>query len=276
MPLSISQSKPIPEHKSKWLLFIQVMLLMFIQSIALNARGAVASTLTDTGICAGTSITLTSPRTGADSYIWSTSQTGPTLTVSPAATTIYWVEANYTSTGTLYRDSFTVHVETQASPPAIKLDSTFITGTSCNGCKVKWYRNNNVVKITPDTLFFPLEGVYHARLSLGSYCWSLPSPYIYVPNDRDTSGLDIKTFIYPNPSTGYFNIDLQFPRMLSSVFKVTVVSSSGTVLYKSEPFLYRTGSSRIPIRLPAGFSGAAVVQLVLPGRIPITKPIIVQ
>jgi hypothetical protein len=277
MPLSIIQRKPVPvAHKSSRLILVQGILLLFIQLIAVNGRGAVFSSLTDTGICAGTSITLTSPRTGANQYTWSTTQTGASITVSPGATTIYWVEASYTSTGALYRDSFTVNVEAKAAAPAIKLDSTFITSTSCTNCKVKWYRNNTFLKITPDTLFFPLEGVYYAQLSLGSYCWSLPSPYIYVPNDRDTSSLTINTFIYPNPNTGYFNVDLVFPRMLSSVFKVTVVSTSGTVLYKAEPFLYRTGSSRIPIRLPAGFSGQAVVQLVLPGRVPITKQIIVQ
>lgn len=262
--------------KSRRTVFIQGILLLMIQLIAVDGRAAVFSSSTDTGICSGTSITLASPRTGANVYSWSTTQTGPTIIVSPATTSIYWVEASYTATGIVYRDSFTVHVEAKTAAPAIKLDSNFITSTSCNGCNVKWYRNNNFLKITPDTLFFPLEGVYYAKLSLGSYCWSLSSPYIYVPNDRDTSGLVIKTFIYPNPNTGYFNIDLLFPRMLSSVFRVTVVSTSGNILYQSEPFLYRTGSSRIPIRLPAGFSGQAVVQLVLPGRVPITKQIIVQ
>lgn len=271
------QSKPVrPVHSKKVPLSLILFFLLLLQLVNTKGMAAVSSALVDTGICAGASITLTSPRTGADLYAWSTTQTGSSITVSPAATAIYWVEATYNSSGTVFRDSFTVKVETIATAPSIRLDSTFITSTSCTGCKVKWYRNNIFLKITPDTLYFPLEGVYYAQLSLGSFCWSLPSAYLYVRNDRDTSRLDIKTFLFPNPSTGYFNIDLQFPRMLSSVIKVTVVSSGGTLLYKSEPFIYRTGSTRIPVRLPAGFSGQAVVQLMLPGRAPISKQIIVQ
>lgn len=74
-------------------------------SVEVIVNGITVDAGQDTAICAGDSITLTA--TGATTYQWSNGSVTPSITVSPAATTTYFVTGTALCTG---EDSVTVQV----------------------------------------------------------------------------------------------------------------------------------------------------------------------
>jgi hypothetical protein len=71
----------------------------------------------DTAVCPGESLTLTPQVSGSGSYLWSTGDTGPTLTVSPDQTTTYSLTLSGNDCQTPVSASVTVTVlDAQSSP----------------------------------------------------------------------------------------------------------------------------------------------------------------
>jgi subtilisin-like proprotein convertase family protein/PKD repeat protein len=97
-----------------------------VDSTIINVIAAPAVTVNSPAICAGSSATLTA--TGASSYLWSTSDVTPSITVSPAATAPYTVTGTDAATGCSTTVTSTVTV---SSLPDVSNASSPIT--ICSG-----------------------------------------------------------------------------------------------------------------------------------------------
>ena len=90
-------------------------------------RGSAVNAGEDATICQGDTATLTA--SGADSYLWSTGETTPTIAVTPNTTTTYTVTGTHTNGTTTTNDSVTVTVNELPSVSA-GADQTICSGES--------------------------------------------------------------------------------------------------------------------------------------------------
>ena len=248
-----------------------IVVLVFIFSNILFAQNAVA--LIDTTICKGSVIKLVSPKIGSYTYLWSTGETSESIIVSPASTTVYSVQS--TSTAGVFIDEFRVAVDVPLNAPTITFNLDRLISTYSPNTQIRWLKNNLVLPgQNSDTLKFPLQGVYKSEISSLGACWT-PSQLIYVPMDTDTSTSGFKAIVFPNPSSGYFNLLLDLPLRISKEDTIIVSDISGNKIFEKKQFIYHSSMVKIPITLPAGFKGQALITTILNGIIN-TQQVIIQ
>lgn len=228
----------------------------------------------DTTICKGAKIKLSSTNiSSSNTYLWSTGETTESIFVSPTSTTTYRVETTLT-TGIII-DEFKVIVDEPVLPPAIKFVVDRLISTNDPAYRVRWLRNNSILYgQNSDTLKFPLEGVYKSEVSRLGGCWT-SSQLLYVSQDTDTANITYSVLLFPNPSNGYFNILLSMPRKVSKNILVIVSDLSGRMIFEKKQFVFQSLSSKIPIRLPAGYKGQAILSILVNG-IKTNQQIIIQ
>jgi hypothetical protein len=248
-------------HKRK-LLFI-VLLFFITQSILAN----------DTIICKGKSIKLISPRLGNYTYLWSTGETTSSITVNPAQTTEYTIESF--STVQSFIDKIVVIVDDFLPPPIINFSLDKIISTTSLVSKIRWVKDNKIILgITIDTLKFPLRGVYRSEISNLGGCWT-PSQSIYVAQDTDTARINYSSIVYPNPSTGYFNLILNLPRKVSKNIEIKIQDVNGAKVFELKQFVFHSTNVKFPIRLPAGIKGQLILTISVNGILT-TQQVVIQ
>jgi hypothetical protein len=245
--------------------------LVFIFSNLLFAQNAVA--LFDTTICKGSMIKLVSSKVGPYTYLWSTGETSESIFVSPTSTTTYTVESTFA--GGVFIDQFKVDVDIPLPAPNIVFSLDRLISTYSPNTQIRWLKNNSILSgQSSDTLKFPLQGVYKSEVSSLGGCWT-PSQLIYVSQDTDTAKRGFKTIVFPNPSSGYFNLLLDLPTRISKEVTIIVSDISGNKIFEKKQFIYQSTLVKIPITLPAGFKGQALLTTILNGMID-TQQVIVQ
>jgi hypothetical protein len=248
-----------------------IVVIVFIISNLLFAQNALA--LNDTTICKGSKIKLTSSKVGSYTYLWSTGETTESILVSPTTTTTYTVQS--TSLAGVFNDQFKVIVDVPLPPPSILFSVDRLISTYSTNTQIRWLKNNVILPgQNIDTLKFPLQGVYKSEISSLGACWT-PSQLIYVPMDTDTSTSGFKAIVFPNPSTGYFNLLLDLPSRISKDVTIIVSDMSGNKIFEKKHFIYHSSMVKIPITLPAGFKGQALISTMLNGIIN-TQQVIIQ
>ena len=248
-----------------------IVVIVFIISNLLFAQNAVA--LNDTTICKGSKIQLTSSKVGSFTYLWSTGETTESILVSPTATTTYTVES--TSTAGVFNDQFKVIVDIPLPPPSIVFSVDRLISTYSTNTQIRWLKNNVILPGQgSDTLKFPLKGVYKSEVSSLGGCWT-PSQLIYVSQDTDTTKREFKAIAFPNPSTGYFNLILDLPTKISKEVIIIVSDISGSKIFEKKQFIYHSAFVKIPITLPSGFKGQALLTTILNGIVN-TQQVIIQ
>jgi hypothetical protein len=93
--------------------------------------------------------------------------------------------------------------------------------------------------------------------------------------DTDTTTSGFKAIVFPNPSTGYFNLLLDLPLRISKEVTIIVSDISGNKIFEKKQFIYHSAMVKIPITLPAGFKGQALITTMLNGIIN-TQQVIIQ
>jgi len=245
--------------------------IFFIFSNLIFVQNAIA--LFDTTICKGSRIELVSPKLGSYTYLWSTGETTERIFVSPTSTTTYTVQS--TSITDVFNDQFNVIVDVPLPPPTIVFSLDKLISTYSPNTQVRWLKNNVILAgQVSDTLKFPLQGVYKSEVSSLGGCWT-PSQLIYVSQDTDTAQRAYKAIVFPNPSTGYFNLILELSTKISKEVTIIVSDGSGGKIFEKKQFIYQSAFVKIPITLPAGFKGQAIITTLLNGIIN-TQQVIIQ
>ena len=245
--------------------------LVFIFSNLIFAQNAFA--LIDTTICKGSLIKLVSSKIGSYTYLWSTGETSESIIVSPSTTTLYSVQT--TSATNVFVDEFKVIVDVPLTTPSITFNLDKLISTFSPNTMIRWLKNNLVISgQNTDTLKFPLQGVYKSEVSNLGGCWT-SSQLMYISQDTDTTTSGFKPIVFPNPSTGYFNLLLDLPKRISKEVIIIVSDISGNKIFEKKQFIYQSALVKIPITLPAGFKGQALLTTILNGIVN-TQQVIIQ
>ena len=220
----------------------------------------------DTAVCAGENITLFANATGGTppyTYLWSTFQTGQSITVTPTATTTYSVtviDAGFnTTTG-----SVTVSITQGLQPNLVTTDTVL--------CLSSW------------PVPFPTSATLSVAQGFSGYSWSTgqagPNLNSIVVQSQDTgwktyyvtvtsascSGVDSVSIyyqiceaieentllsnivIYPTPATDQLNI--QFNSRISNTIDVEILTLQGVRLFQSRESM-SVGSNHLEFDIPS-------------------------
>jgi hypothetical protein len=216
-----------------------------VSSSNLSAKPAI--TVSDKLICAGEIVTLSvvnSPE--FVSYLWSSGETTPTITVSPTATTSYFVTVVTLACGSIVSVPDTVIVQAAPAVPAVirnQTSNTLIanTGSASDIVAYQWFVASNqdcqlteIAGATQSVLSFTESGYYVVEVKNQNGCVSRSvCGTLFVPGTSVSEGLVLANVsIYPNPTQGEFAIsaswDLTTPvsvELYDAVGKLVLVQS---------------------------------------------------
>lgn len=228
-------------------------------TISLNATAA------GTAICEGSASTLTatgSGGTGALSYTWSTGSTSNTVSVNPAATSVYTVNTTDANSCT---KSATVGVTVNALPSVsltaaagnvcVNSGSIALTGSPAGGS----YNGTNVsgTAFTPAT-----SGTFTTAYSFTNSttgCANTATTAIVVSlctGIEVIDGADSEISLYPNPGNGVVTIGLSAPA------HITITNMTGSTILVTE----KSEAGKHSLDLSKEANGVYVVQVIQNGK----------
>ena len=179
--------------------------------------------VTNATICSGTSATLSV--SGANTYTWSTTQTGTSIVVSPTVTTIFNVTG--TSLNLCANTATTAVYVNSAIIPNITFTGT--TLQSSPSVSYQWYLNGGIIAGATSQTYAPVQtGDYTVVVYDQNGCTATSA--IYTLLDTGLSDLAGKTGyadVYPNPTEGNFIVNTPFLE-----FRIEVVNTLGQVVLK--------------------------------------------
>jgi hypothetical protein len=229
-------------------------------TIIVNSNSPLTILPQSDSICIGQSITLSVPVSGSD-YVWSpsstlNSSTGDTVVASPYVTTTYIV-TGINSFGCSVSGIDTVTVNFTIDTITIKGDTLISSAIQGN----QWYWNGTLIPgATNQTYIATINGVYFVTTSQGCGI-SLPV-IIGSAGINWLSATNNQLSIYPNPTSGQFNIKLNgnqsgctievYNLMGEKVYQSVLSNSQNTINISTQPggmyFVYLKSDQGVEVR----------------------------
>lgn len=210
-------------------------------SKVLTVRSYPKTTVTpgDTTICDGSAITLTG--NAGTSYTWSTGSTNASITVTPPATTQYWVvgkNANCvgdTAYVTVTNNPIPV-VVANANPDTICLGSAvYFSMTGSNAITYSWDFGDMNTSTTPNLMHtYTSPGLYTAKLKgVFGVCDNTGTIQVLVNDCTGINEEDISksVVVYPNPANHFLNISVLDESMKD--IEIDIFNNAGQIVYSS-------------------------------------------
>jgi len=186
----------------------------------------------DQNICNGDSANLTC--TGGVTYLWSTTDTTASITVSPSTTTTYYVTVT-NSNGCTDSDEIVVNVyETSAVADfivSINCFSVYFINNYSSASSYYWNFGDGSTSTEENPVHnYATDSIYNVTLIAISPCGNDTVSYnIEVTSLSDELESDYYVNVYPNPNKGTFDIKL----VSDEIEDITIVIESidGQVIY---------------------------------------------
>ena len=132
--------------------------------------------------------------------------------------------------------------------PQITSQANSLIATNSNN--YKWFKNNLLVSgVTANVLFNPSVGVYRVETSLDKFCWDASDDHMIITNNLPLLTDTVHLSVFPNPSSGIFNVVADFEKTTNVITKVTVVDINGAVIYQSQRLLFFSKKIMLPVNL---------------------------
>lgn len=237
--------------------------------------GPMAIVSNDTIICAGEPVTISAA--GGTGYLWSNGVINQSFTVSPSQTTVYTVIVSDTSACTAV-DSVIVTVNNPyifLGPDLTVVDTTSVILDAGYGyVDYKWSTGD----ITQSIIIDPY---INAQLGINTYSVQVTDVYGCIAADTieidyvltvSEASKDISFGIYPNPTTGQFNIVIE--GTIHQSFSLDIMNLEGRLI-KHEKIFVNQATYTQQIDLLNFAKGVYMVRLMNEGLV-ITKKLIVQ
>jgi hypothetical protein len=200
----------------------------------------------DSTICFKDSLILKSSNY-YDKYLWSNGDT--------TATTIIRSSGKVTLRGALAGSSCYSLPSAEATgiknlnlKPEITSNANTLIATNSNN--YKWFRNNIIVRgVTSNSLFNPSIGVYRVETSLDKFCWDTSPDFMIVTNNLPIVNDTVQLSVFPNPSSGIFNVVADFEKTTNVVTNIKVVDINGVLIYQSQRLLFFSKKIMLPVDL---------------------------
>lgn len=187
-----------------------------------NVNPAPAISVNNATICNGTSATLTA--TGANTYSWSTAQTGASVVVSPTVSTVYNVLGTSVSSCTNTATAV-VYVNPAAVTPTVTQAGNHLQ--SSPSVSYQWYWNGSLLNGATSQTYTPTQnGNYTVVITDSNGCQATSAIYTITDTGLgDSAGRSAVVDVYPNPTTGSFTVNTPF-----SKFQVQIVNALGQII----------------------------------------------
>jgi hypothetical protein len=184
----------------------------------------------NTSVCQGTPVTFSiSPVSGATSYTWTYGgivlpSNGTSCSFTPTSSGTLSVVAN-NSCGIGAMTTLTVTVDSIPEPAEIYSNADSLKSTVLEGNQ--WYKNFGPIYSANQDFYIPTEnGAYYTIITMNG-CSSEPSNIININvTDIETTESNNIVKIFPNPSDGQFNVELQNFQNLN----FRILSSTGQII----------------------------------------------
>jgi hypothetical protein len=199
-----------------------------MQTVSVNVFTVNVNVTGPVALCAGASTNLTA--FGANTYTWSTGNTGANLFVTPPSTTVYIVNATTNTLGMACASSNTVNVTVNSLPNVTaaatrtsicKNESSTLTA---NGASTYTWSNFNTAPT------FTLKGTSNITYNFtvtgtdNNGCINTATAAVKVNpcTSLEEYTFDANVDVYPNPSTGKFTVFIKEPAKQSiQVYNIT-------------------------------------------------------
>lgn len=180
-------------------------------SVTVNSRTSplkpFLSLMGSNDFCEGDSVEIVAPF-GASAYLWNTGETTQSLVVKQAGT--YSVKiANSFGCFSPPADT-TIRVISVPQPVISQTTGTDTLTSSISGQSYSWFLNGNPIgnnSISIDAAAFG-SGTYTVQISRDGCLSEVSDPYVFTATSIELGSLEVLQ-IYPNPTEGWVNIDLQ-------------------------------------------------------------------
>lgn len=223
-----------------------------------NVNPAPALSVNNATICNGTSATLTA--TGANTYSWSTAQTGASVVVSPTVSTVYNVLGTSVSSCTNTATAV-VYVNPAAVTPTVTQAGNHLQ--SSLSVSYQWYLNGTILNGATSQTYTPTQnGNYTVVITDMNGCKATSAIYIITDTGlADSAGRSGAVDVYPNPTTGNFTVNTPF-----SKFQVQIVNALGQVIQME--------SASFSSEFSIGENGLYLVHVIANDRVYIKKLVV--
>ena len=180
------------------------------------------------------------------SYRWSTGDTTPVIYVSKS--TLVSVSVGNSAFGCFSKPSLaTKYIKNQLPQPTLTYKDSILFSSPAP--YYRWFFNNSLLQDNGQKIRATKIGTYWVATSTEQTCWISSKEFkLSVGSLMPTSdSLGIK--VYPNPTTGQFNVTVVLPKEQLAKIQVTITDASGSIVYRS-PALSITGREiNIPLEL---------------------------
>jgi len=217
--------------------------------------------ISDTEFCDGESATITAPNNANYTYTWYngptviTGQTSNVLTVTESGSYMLNVVDNVS---TCYANSNSVDITVHPNPakPTVNWNGTVLISSALSGNQ--WYLNGSIINGATTKNYQPtVNGTYSVQVTdPATGCISEMSDtiniYTFNVNDIDFAN---SIRIYPNPSTGNFNIEVD-----GGNASVTIMNVLGEVVKSFEMKTGQNASANIKLNVADGVYFVRIVR----------------
>jgi fibronectin type 3 domain-containing protein len=200
----------------------------------------------DSTICFKDSLVLRSS-TFYDKYLWSNGDTTSSTVIRNSAKVSLRGRYNGSTCFSLPSVTATAVKNLNVIP---EISSQLNSLVSTNSNNYKWFKNNLIVPgVTANVLFNPSIGVYRVETSLDKFCWDASPDFMIITNNQPIVTDTVQLTVFPNPSSGIFNVVADFEKVTNVVTKVTVVDINGVMVYQSQRLLFFSNKIMLPVNL---------------------------
>ena len=196
-----------------------------VSSVTVNAAPNTSAAASASAICAGQSVNFTA--SGATTYSWNTTATTASITASPSVTTVYSVIGTNTVTGCT--KTATTSVVVNALPTVSAITSTSLTCTgqtatlTANGASTYTWNTSAtaaVIVINPTvTTTYTVNGTDVNGCANVTTVTQNVSACTGI--NALTSNVQSAINVYPNPTTGILNVELEIVNGATTKIEIT-------------------------------------------------------
>ena len=185
------------------------------------------------------------------SYRWSTGDTTPIIYVSKS--TLVSVAVGNSALGNSASGCFskpslaTKYIKNQLTQPTLTYkDSILFSSTAPY---YRWYFNNSLVQDNVSKIKATKIGIYWVSTSTDKTCWTNSKEFKLSIGSLMPVSDSLGVKVYPNPTSGNFNVTVVLPKEQMAKIQVTITDASGSIVYRS-PALSITGREiNIPLEI---------------------------
>jgi hypothetical protein len=133
------------------------------------------------------------------------------------------------------------------APSVSSIGDSILVGTTAN--YYQWYLNNTKLENTNSASFKVAKtGFYRVETSPNKVCWSSSADYpiiVSVSPLVDT----LKMYVYPNPSSGQFTVDMKLPQTTTVQTYVSIYDVNGIQILQTNKLIFFGNEIKIPVTI---------------------------